>query len=124
MRRTRGVAAAATLGRDLVAGRAGRTAHGHAIRHWHATNGSRRAEELLEKHLAQSGLASTKVTWRQCPGGNPMNEGLLSSNLDIVSGGTTVFLTLWAKAKGRSSAVGGIAAVSSLPLNLLTRNPN
>ena len=81
-------------------------------------------KKLLEKHLAQSGLASTKVTWRQFPGGNPMNEGLLSSNLDIVSGGTTVFLTLWAKAKGTSSAVRGIGAVSSLPLNLLTRNPN
>ncbi len=81
-------------------------------------------KKLLEKHLAQAGLASTKVTWRQFPGGNPMNEGLLSGNLDIVSGGTTVFLTLWAKAKGTSSAVRGIGAVSGLPLYLLTRNPN
>jgi len=81
-------------------------------------------KKLLEKHLAQAGLSSTKVTWRQFPGGNPMNEGLLSGNLDIVSGGTTVFLTLWGKAKGTSSAVRGIGAVSGLPLILLTRNPN
>ncbi len=52
-----------------------------------------------------------------------MNEGLLSGSLDIVTGGTTVFLTLWSKAKGTSSAVRGIGAVSALPLELVTRNP-
>ena len=80
--------------------------------------------KLIEKHLAQAGLASTTVTWRQSPGGNPMNEGLLSGSLDIVSGGTTVFATLWAKASGTSIAVRGIGAVSGLPLYLLTRDPN
>jgi NitT/TauT family transport system substrate-binding protein len=79
--------------------------------------------KLLEKHLAAAGMGSVKVSWRQFPGGNPMNEGLLSGSLDIVSGGTTVFLTLWAKAKGTPSAVRGIGAVSGLPLYLLTRDP-
>jgi NitT/TauT family transport system substrate-binding protein len=81
-------------------------------------------KQLLEKHLAANGLASTKVTWRQFPGGNPMNEGLLSGSLDIVSAGSTVFITLWAKAKGTPLSVRGIGAVSALPLKLLTRNPN
>jgi NitT/TauT family transport system substrate-binding protein len=81
-------------------------------------------KQLLEKHLAAAGLGSTKVTWRQFPGGNPMNEGLLSGSLDIVSGGSTVFITLWARAKGTPLAVRGIGAVSALPLELLTRNPN
>ena len=71
-------------------------------------------KQLLEKHLAQAGLESTKVTWRQFPAGNPMNEGLLSGRLDIVSGGTTVFITLWGKTNGTSSAVRGIGAVSAL----------
>ncbi|HEY1472477.1 MAG TPA: ABC transporter substrate-binding protein [Pseudolabrys sp.] len=79
--------------------------------------------QLLEKHLALAGLQSTKVTWRQFPAGNPMNDGLLSGRLDIVSGGTTVFVTLWAKAAGTNSAVRGIGAVSGLPLYLLTRDP-
>jgi len=52
------------------------------------------------------------VSWRQFPGGNPMNEGLLSGSLDIVSGGTTVFVTLWAKAKGSPQAVRSIGATS------------
>lgn len=80
-------------------------------------------QKLLEKHLAAAGLGSTTVTWRQFPGGNPMNEGLLSGSLDIVSAGTTVFITLWAKAKGTPLSVRGIGAVSALPLELLTRDP-
>lgn len=80
-------------------------------------------KQLLEKHLAKAGLGATKVTWRQFPGGNPMNEGLLSGSLDIVSGGSTVFITLWARAKGTPLATRAIGAVSALPLELLTRNP-
>jgi NitT/TauT family transport system substrate-binding protein len=80
-------------------------------------------QHLLEKHLAKAGLQSTKVTWRQFPAGNPMNDGLLSGRLDIVSGGTTVFVTLWGKTTGTPSAVRGIGAISSLPLYLLTRDP-
>lgn len=80
-------------------------------------------KQLLEKHLAEAGLAGTKVTWSQFPAGNPMNEGLLSGRLDIVSGGTTVFVTLWGKTQGTPSAVRGIGAVSALPLYLLTRDP-
>jgi sulfonate transport system substrate-binding protein len=53
-----------------------------------------------------------------------MNEGLLSGNLDIVSAGTTVFVTLWARAKGTPSGVRSIGAVSALPLWFMTRNPN
>src|SRR5438034_545148 len=80
--------------------------------------------KLLEKHLAAAGMPNVKVSWRQYPGGNPMNEGLLSGNLDIVSAGTTVFVTLWARAKGTPSAVRSIGAVSALPLWFMTRNPN
>src|SRR3981081_1522311 len=67
---------------------------------------------LLEGRLAVGGLGAVKVTWRQFPGGNPMNEGLISGSLDIVSGGTTVFITLWAKAKGSPQAGRGVGAVS------------
>jgi NitT/TauT family transport system substrate-binding protein len=80
--------------------------------------------QLLERQLAKAGLANVKVGWRQFPGGNPMNEGLLSGSLDIVSGGATVFITLWARAKGTPSAVRSIGAVSALPLWFMTRNPN
>src|SRR5262245_46100823 len=74
--------------------------------------------QVLERHLRAAGLADTKVSWRQFPGGNPMNEGLLSGSLDIVSGGTTVFITLWAKAKSSPQAVRSIGGLSALPLLL------
>jgi NitT/TauT family transport system substrate-binding protein len=80
--------------------------------------------QILERQLAAAGLPNTKVTWRQFPGGNPMNEGLLSGSLDIVSGGTTVFITLWAKAKGTPLAVRSAGAISALPLWFMSRNPN
>jgi NitT/TauT family transport system substrate-binding protein len=78
---------------------------------------------LLEHHLANAGLSNVDVQWRQFPGGNPMNEGLLSGSLDIVSGGTTVFITLWSKAKGAAS-VKAVGAVSALPLWFMSRDPN
>ena len=45
--------------------------------------------QVLEKHLAAAGMSNVKVSWKQFPGGNPMNEGLLGGSLDIVSAGTT-----------------------------------
>lgn len=79
---------------------------------------------VLERHLAAAGLPNVKVSWRQFPGGNSMNEGLLSGSLDIVSGGATVFVTLWSKTKGTAHAVRSVGAVSALPLWFMTKNPN
>ena len=80
--------------------------------------------QVLEKQLAAAGLGNVKVSWKQFPGGNPMNEGLLAGSLDIVSAGTTVFITLWARAKGTPTAVRAIGSISALPLWFMTRNPN
>jgi NitT/TauT family transport system substrate-binding protein len=80
--------------------------------------------QLLERHLAAAGLPNVKVSWHQFPGGNPMNEGLLSGSLDVVSAGTTVFVTLWAKTRGTPMAVRSAGAVSALPLWFMTKNPN
>jgi NitT/TauT family transport system substrate-binding protein len=78
---------------------------------------------LLERELAAAGLPGTTVEWTQFAGGTPMNDGLISGSLDIVSGGTTVFVALWAKARG-NQAVKAIGAISALPLWLLSRNPD
>src|ERR1700730_12039272 len=80
--------------------------------------------QLLERQLAAAGLPNVKVSWRQFPGGGAMDDGLLPGSLDIVSGGTQVFLALWAKARGTPSAVRSVGALSALPLWLMTRNPD
>ena len=77
---------------------------------------------LLEQQLAAAGLPKVEVKWAQFSGGNPINEGLISGSLDIASAGTTVFVTLWAKAKG-NLAVKSAGSLSALPLWFLTRDP-
>lgn len=77
---------------------------------------------MIEKHAKAAGLGDVKVSWFKFTGGNPMNDGLISGNLDIASTGTPAFFTLWAKVRNTLD-VRGIAAYSTLPLTLVTLNP-
>jgi NitT/TauT family transport system substrate-binding protein len=79
--------------------------------------------KLLEKHAKEAGIPDVKVTWATFNGPNAMNDALLSNSVDIVAGGVPGLVTLWAKTKGTPLAVKGIAAFSSQPILLNTRNP-
>ncbi|HTP96211.1 MAG TPA: ABC transporter substrate-binding protein [Burkholderiales bacterium] len=78
---------------------------------------------LIEKHLAAAGLAGTKVAWSQLSSGQPMNDALLSGTLHVASGGTAPFLILWDRTRG-TLGVKAVAALSSMPMYLVTNNPN
>jgi NitT/TauT family transport system substrate-binding protein len=52
-----------------------------------------------------------------------MNDALLSGSVDIVSGGVPGLLTIWARTQGTANAVKGVAAFSSQPILLNSRNP-
>ena len=77
---------------------------------------------LIEKHAKAAGLDVT-VTWATFAGGNVMNDALLSNSLQIASGGVGPLVTLWARTRGNLD-VKAIAAINSMPLYLVTRNPN
>ncbi len=47
-----------------------------------------KADKLIEKHLAQAGLAGTKVAWVQFGAGAAANDALISGSLHFASGGT------------------------------------
>ena len=79
-------------------------------------------EKLVEKHLARGGLAATKVTWARVAAGAAANDALLSGNLHFASGGTGPALILWDRTRGNMD-VRGVAALSSMPNLLITRNP-
>jgi len=79
--------------------------------------------KLLEKHTQAAGLANVKVEWAQLASGAPMNDALLSGNLDIAAGGVGPLLTIWARTKGNLN-VRAAAAINSMPLYLNTINPN
>jgi NitT/TauT family transport system substrate-binding protein len=79
-------------------------------------------KKLIEKHAKAAGI-DVKVGWAKFAGGNVMNDALLSGNLQFASGGVGPFLTLWARTRGNLD-VRGVAALNSMPIHLVTRNPN
>jgi len=78
-------------------------------------------QKLIEKHAKAAGL-DVKVSWAKFAGGNVMNDALLSGSLHVASGGVGPLVTLWARTRGNLD-VRGIAALNSMPLYLVTRNP-
>jgi NitT/TauT family transport system substrate-binding protein len=79
-------------------------------------------KKLLEEHGKRLGL-DLKTEWVKFTGGPPMNEAIISGNLDFASGGVGPLLTIWGKTRG-SLGVKGIAAINSMPLYLNTINPS
>jgi NitT/TauT family transport system substrate-binding protein len=78
--------------------------------------------KLIEKHAKAAGLDVT-VSWATFAGGNVMNDALLSNSLQFASGGVGPLLTLWSRTRGNLD-VRAVAALNSMPLFLVTRNPN
>ena len=79
-------------------------------------------DKLVEKHLAKAGL-QTKVTWSRLGAGAAANDALLAGGLDFASGGTSPAIILWDRTR-TSLDVRGVAALSSMPNLLVSRNPN
>jgi NitT/TauT family transport system substrate-binding protein len=79
-------------------------------------------EHFLEQQAKAAGLGDVKVTWVQAAGGDSLNDGLLSGNLDVASSGYTSFLILWSKTKGRLAK--GLFCYGHTPFTLVTRNPD
>ena len=79
-------------------------------------------QKLIEKHAKAAGV-DVKVDWSKFASGAVMNDALLSGNLQFVSGGVAPFTTLWAKTRGNLD-VKGVSAINSMPLYLVTNNPN
>jgi NitT/TauT family transport system substrate-binding protein len=81
-------------------------------------------QKLVEKHAREGGLGDVKVSWSTFRSSDVMNDALLSGNLDFASLGTNGLAIIWAKTKGTPSEVKGVAGFNSLPLALVTRDPN
>src|SRR6476660_8419475 len=79
---------------------------------------------LVEKHAKAAGIPEVKVVWATFNSPAAMNDALLSGSVDIVSGGAPGLLTISARTRGTPIAVKGVAAFSSQPILLNTRNPN
>ena len=80
-------------------------------------------DKLVEKHLAQAGLSATKVSWTKLGAGAAANDALLAGGLHFASGGTGPAFILWDRTRSNVD-VRGVAALSSMPNLLVTRNPD
>jgi NitT/TauT family transport system substrate-binding protein len=80
--------------------------------------------KLVEKQAKSAGLGDVKVTWAKLGGPGAMNDALLSGSLDFGTGGVPSLITLWSKTTGTPNEVRGVAALNSMPVDLVTSNPN
>jgi NitT/TauT family transport system substrate-binding protein len=80
--------------------------------------------KLVEKQAKTQGLGDIKVTWAKLGGPGAMNDALLSGGLDFATGGVPSLITLWSKTRGSGNEVRGVGALNSMPVNLVTSNPN
>jgi NitT/TauT family transport system substrate-binding protein len=80
-------------------------------------------KKLVEKHTAAAGIEGTKAEYVQLTGGTPINDALISGQIDIGAGGVGPLITIWAKTRDNLK-VQGISAINSMPLYLNTVNPN
>lgn len=76
---------------------------------------------LIESEGKKLGL-DLKTKWLRFTGGPPINEALISGNLDFASGGVGPMVTAWARTKNNIK-IKGIAALNSMPLFLNTIKP-
>ena len=79
-------------------------------------------KKLLEQHGKRLGL-DLSTEWVKFTGGPPMNEAIISGNLDFASGGVGPLLTIWGRTRN-NIGVKGVAAINSMPLYLNTINPD
>jgi len=80
--------------------------------------------KLVEKQAKTMGLGDIKVSWAKLGGPGAMNDALLSGGVDFGTGGVPSLITLWSKTHGTPQEVRGVGALNSMPVNLVTSNPN
>lgn len=76
---------------------------------------------LIEAEGKKLGL-DLKTEWLRFTGGPPMNEAIVSGNLDFASGGVGPLVTAWARTHNNIK-IKGIAAINAMPLFLNTIKP-
>ena len=77
---------------------------------------------LAEKHARAAGLPPLKVNFVQVAGPSVMNDGLISGAVQFAAQGAPSLITLWDKTRS-NAGVRGVAAITTYPLFLITRNP-
>lgn len=78
--------------------------------------------KLVEKHAKAAGL-DVKTTYTRFSGSGPMQDAILSGSVDMGPYGVSALLIAWEKAKGTPQQMFAISGVTTLPLVLVTNQP-
>lgn len=81
-----------------------------------------RVQNLITTEAKAEG-ADVSTHWLTFTGGAPMNEALISGNLDFASGGVAPMLIIWDRTKGNLN-VKALASLGDMPLFLNTSDAN
>ena len=81
------------------------------------------AQKLYESRAAAAGVANLQVTYQKFSGSAAMQDAVLSGNIDIGGYGLSALLLAWDKARGGANAVLGLTGITTVPLVLVTSNP-
>jgi NitT/TauT family transport system substrate-binding protein len=80
-------------------------------------------QKLIEKHAKEAHL-DVKVDYQRFTGAAEMQAALASGEINIAPLGTAPLLAAWDKGKGKSTQVYAISGMTSLPLTLLSNQPD
>lgn len=80
------------------------------------------SQRLVEQRAAAAGLPELKVQYRQVAGPSVINDGLISGAVQFGALGAPSMITLWERTRSNAGIM-GVAAITTYPLYLLTRNP-
>jgi len=80
-------------------------------------------QKLVEKHAKRLGAGEVAVKWFRFTGAAGVNDALLSGQLDFAAGGPQALAFLWERTRGNLD-VRGLAGLNTLPMYLVTRNPD
>jgi len=78
---------------------------------------------LAEKYAKAAGVDGLKVNYVQVAGPSVMNDGLVSGAVQFAAQGAPSLAVLWDKTRS-NVGVKGVAAITTYPLYLITRNPD
>jgi NitT/TauT family transport system substrate-binding protein len=79
-------------------------------------------ERLVEKNAEKAGLKDFKVNWAKVAGPSVMNDGLISGAIHFAAQGAPSLITLWDRTRGNVQ-IKGVAAMTTYPLYLISKNP-
>ena len=79
-------------------------------------------EKMVEAEARKQGLGEVETVWTRTAGGPQLNDAILSGNLDLAFTGSTSFLNLWDKSRGK--LVRALFGYGHMSFVLATNNPN